>query len=78
VCVDVLCGRAKDRPVRGVKEWRTGRRGPPLVRRSDGAHAMRARLQNAAHAARRLKYWSLPGGCIELDSVLDHDEELGA
>jgi hypothetical protein len=78
VCVDVLCGRAKDRPVRGVKEWRTGRRGPPLVRRSDGAHAMRARLQNAAHAARRLKYWSIPGGCIELDSVLDHDEELGA
>ncbi len=76
VCVDVLCGRAKDRPARAVKEWRTSRHGPPLVRRYDGASAMRARLQNSSPAARRLKYWCLPSGHVELDSVGVHDDDL--
>ena len=76
VCVDVLCGRAKDRPARAIKEWRTSRQGPPLVRRYDGASAMRARLQNSSPAARRLKYWCLPSGHVELDSVGVHDEDL--
>jgi hypothetical protein len=76
VCVDVLSGRARHRPARAIKEWVTTRNGPPLVRISDGARAMRARLQNSSHAARRLRYWCLPSGVIELDCVGVHDENL--
>jgi hypothetical protein len=76
VCVDVLSGRARDRTARAVKEWLVSRNGPPLVRPSDGARAMRARLQNFSHGARRLKYWCLPSGVVELDSVSVHDENL--
>ncbi len=76
VCVDVLTGRARDRPVRAVKEWLASKNGQALVRASDGAHAMRTRLQNSSHAARRLRYWCLPSGVIELDCVGVHDDNL--
>jgi hypothetical protein len=76
VCVDVLSGRARDRSVRAVKEWLASKNGQPLVRPSDGARAMRARLQNFSHGARRLKYWCLAGGVVELDSVGVHDDNL--
>jgi hypothetical protein len=73
ICSEVLCGRARDLPSRAVKEWRTSRQGPQLVRPSDGAVAMRVRLQTATSAARRLRYWKLPSGEIELDRVVVHD-----
>jgi hypothetical protein len=73
VCAEVLCGLARDLPARAVKEWRTSVHGEQLVRRSDGAPAMRVRLQTGAAAARRLRYWKLPSGGIELDRVGVHD-----
>lgn len=76
VCVDVLSGRVWDRPVRAAKEWLTAEHGSQMERPRDGAVAMRVRLQNVSHGARRLRYWCLPTGLIELDMVGNHDEKL--
>jgi hypothetical protein len=76
VCIDVLCNRAKDMSQRALKEWTESKNGPQLIRSSDGAGAMRVRLQTGTAAARRLRYWQLRTGKIELDKVLTHDEEL--
>jgi hypothetical protein len=76
VCADVLCGRAKEMSSRALKEWRISRQGPQLKRDSDGASAWRVRLQTGASAARRLRYWLLRNGEIELDRVSVHDEGL--
>lgn len=76
VCADVLCGRAKEMTSRAVKEWRSSPNGPPLKRDGDGAVAMRVRLQTGARAARRMRYWLLTNGEIELDRVAVHDDGL--
>lgn len=76
VCADVLCGRAKEMPSRAVREWKTSPGGPQARRESDGAVAVRVRLQTRSNAARRLKYWLLKNGEIELDRVSVHDEGL--
>lgn len=78
VCADILSGRAREMPNRAVKEWRTSARGPQRKREADGAVAMRARLQTGASAARRLRYWVLRNGEIELDWVGVHDEGLAS
>jgi len=75
VCAEVICGLAHEIPARAVKEWRASRMGPQL-RRSDGAVAMRVRLQSSTSAARRLRYWKLTNGEIELDLVCTHDDGL--
>jgi hypothetical protein len=75
VCAEVLCVLANDLPARAVKPWAQ----PPDGRaetRLDGATAMRVRLQVGSHAARRLKYWRLLTGEIELDRVTVHDDGI--
>lgn len=72
VCADVLCGRAYSMPSRAVKPWTDGTHGPQL-RRDDGASAFRVRLQSQTAAARRLRFWLLANGEIELDTVGVHD-----
>jgi hypothetical protein len=75
VSTDVLCGRARDMNSRAVKAWISSPQGPQL-RRSDGAVAFRVRLQTGTASARRLRYWLLPTGEIELDWVGVHDSGL--
>lgn len=76
VCAEVICGWAKNIPNRNVKPWMDPSDGKPETRARDRAVAMRVRLQVGAHAARRLKYWQMPSGEIELDSVGVHDEGI--
>ncbi|HVM09158.1 MAG TPA: hypothetical protein VM345_11885 [Acidimicrobiales bacterium] len=75
VGVEVLCGLALENSARAVKEWLESRHGRPMVR-NDGATAWRVRLQHKSNAARRLRYWRLPSGVIELDWVGVHDAQL--
>lgn len=72
----VLTGRAPDVPGLGLHRLRCGDGGgsPYLVRESDGAHAMRLSLQASSPQARRLHYWVLPGGDVELSRVVLHDD----
>jgi hypothetical protein len=75
VCAEVLCGRAQVIAARAVKPWTVTEHGKQASR-PDGAVAMRVRLQTESAAARRLRYWKLPSGEIELDRVGVHDEGL--
>ena len=75
VGVEVLSGLANENRSRAVKEWLESRNGRPLVR-ADGSTAWRVRLQHKSNAARRLRYWRLPAGEVELDWVGVHDAEL--
>lgn len=75
VCAEVVCGIARHLPSRGVKEWLVSPHGPPLVR-EDGALCWRVRLENETSSARRLRYWRLRTGAVELDSVGVHDEGI--
>ncbi len=75
VVVDVLSDRAKDIATREVHQWLEHRAGGQEVRH-DGARAWRASLQVRSNSARRLKYWRLPDGRIELDSVGVHDDGI--
>lgn len=47
---------------------------PPRVRTDDGARAFRASLQQGTAAARRLHYWRLNDGTVELAKVAYHDD----
>jgi hypothetical protein len=67
VVVDVLCGRAADLPSRDVRPWVMQGSGEQRER-PDGGRAWQASLQ-VHSGARRLHYWQLPDGSIELDSV---------
>ncbi|ACV07229.1 DUF4200 domain-containing protein [Kytococcus sedentarius] len=71
VAVAVLTGR-------GVDEDHVLRRGDagnaPAVTREDGAVCRRAPLQQKTPSARRLSYWRLPDGTIELSRVALHDD----
>ncbi|GAA1987614.1 hypothetical protein GCM10009718_26360 [Isoptericola halotolerans] len=72
----VLTGRAPDVPGFELHRLRRGDGGgsPHLVREHDGAHAMRLSLQVSSPQARRLHYWVLPGGEVELSRVVLHDD----
>gem|GEM_PF-900461 len=73
--VDVLTGLAKDMPGRAVHPLRSGDgAGASDVIRADGARCMRAYIEQHTPAARRLHYWMLPGGAIELGRVVLHDD----
>jgi predicted nucleic acid-binding Zn-ribbon protein/exosome complex RNA-binding protein Csl4 len=75
VCADVACGRAADRPALGVHPLRaTDLSGAPQQVRADGARAFRASLQAHTAAARRLHFWVLPDGGVELARVGYHDD----
>ncbi len=75
VVVEVLTGLAKDLPGRDLHRLRTGEGGNvPFRTREDGAVCWRAALQRETASARRLHYWELPGGTIELSRVVAHDD----
>lgn len=75
VCAEVACGRAAEKAGRQLHELRKAESGasPQRVRESDGALAWRCSLQTKTPAARRLHYWRLPDGRIELARVVYHD-----
>ncbi|GAA1511099.1 hypothetical protein BJ978_001557 [Agromyces terreus] len=73
--VDVLVGRAGDISARRLHPLRTGDGATAAdVIRSDGARCYRASIEQNTPAARRLHYWVLPDGTIELSRVVTHDE----
>ena len=73
--VDVLTDTAKDSPARAVHALRAGEKGAPArVRDGDGAKCMRAYVEHNVASARRLHYWVAPGGRIELERVVLHDD----
>lgn len=75
VCADVGARRAHEMPAREVHVLRTGEGGAPQrTRSSDGAQAWRCALQINTPSARRLHWWELPGGGVELASVGPHDD----
>lgn len=75
VCAEVVSGRAADRPGLQVHALRSTDGGGSGQRiRHDGARAYRASLQVRTAAARRLHYWVLPDGRIELAKVAYHDD----
>lgn len=75
VCADVVCRRAPDRPGLEVHALRSSDKGgAPQRVRADGAKAYRASLQVNTPAARRLHYWELPDGGVELAKIVYHDD----
>jgi hypothetical protein len=75
VCAHVVSGRAKTIPGLELHPLRESEGGDaPQRRRADGAKAYRCSLQGNTPAARRLHYWELPGGGIELAKVVYHDD----
>jgi hypothetical protein len=75
VCAEVVCGTVWRIPSRQAKPWtRPGSSSPE--QRADGAQAYRVRLQSNTASARRLKFWRLADGRVELALVLLHDDEI--
>ncbi|CAM2916072.1 hypothetical protein ACSL103130_06965 [Actinomyces slackii] len=73
--VDVLTGRAREISSRNLHALRASAAGGSPVRtRRDGAVAFRVSLQEGTPSARRLHFWRLPDGRIELINVAVHDE----
>jgi hypothetical protein len=74
-CVDVLTGRADTLASRGVHPLRTNASGgAPDLGRADGARCMRCAIENDTASARRLHWWRLRNGGIELSRVVLHDD----
>ncbi len=75
VIVEVLTGLADTLPGRELHPLRTSEAGNAPVRtRSDGATCWRASLQVNTPSARRLHFWRLKDGSVELSSVRLHDD----
>lgn len=75
VCAEVVCGRAAERAGMQVHALRSSSGGGSGQRtRPDGARAFRVSLQVRSAAARRLHYWKLPDGRVELAQIGYHDD----
>lgn len=76
VCVDVLTGRAETLTSRELHPLRVSEAGgtEQRVRAEDGAKAWRVSLQVNTPSARRLHFWRLPDGGVELSRVGVHDD----
>ncbi len=75
VVVEVLTGIAIEMPAREIHPlWSAEVGGAGSRIRSDGATCMRVRLQAHTPSARRLHYWQLVDGMIELSRVVVHDD----
>lgn len=74
VCVHVLSGRHDAVPGKRIHPLKAGDSGPQRVRAIDGAKGWRCALQVESPQARRLHWWVLRGGTIELASVNLHDD----
>lgn len=77
-CVDVLTRRAWEINGRQTRQMRaTDQPGSPVrVRVHDGATAWRCNLQSNTASARRLMWWEIPGGAIELAIAALHDDTV--
>ena len=75
VTVEVLTGLASELNGRELHQLRTSAAGgSPTVVRADGAICWRVSLQVKTPSARRLHYWQLKDGSIELSRVVTHDD----
>jgi hypothetical protein len=76
VVVEVLTGLARDQPGRELHQLRADGSGgsPTRVRPSDRAECWRVSLQVHSPSARRLHFWRLPDGSVELSRVAVHDD----
>jgi hypothetical protein len=75
VIVEVITGLVAGIAGRELHQLREGTGGNTRQRvRADGAKAWRVSLQSHTPSARRLHYWQLPDGAIELSSVRLHDD----
>ena len=75
VLVDVLTGRVYEVNGRDAHQLRVSEAGrAPGVTRADGATCWRVSLQHKAPQARRLHFWRLVDGTVELSSVRLHDD----
>ena len=75
VVVEILLGTAQESSSREVHPLREGTGASERqVTRSDGAKCWRASLQIGTPSARRIHYWVLPDGLIELSRVALHDD----
>lgn len=75
VSAHVASGRAAEIPGLELHPLRTSEGGgAPQRERDDGAKAWRCSLQASTPAARRLHYWTLPGGDVELAKIVYHDD----
>jgi hypothetical protein len=73
--VEVLTGAAERNPAREVHALRENAGGEaPQVRREDGAKCFRAAIERNVAGARRLHFWRLPDGTVELSRVVVHDD----
>lgn len=74
-CVDVLTRRAWDINGRQARQMRSSAApGSDYLTRADGAAAWRCNIQNATASARRLMWWEIPDGTIELAKAALHDD----
>ena len=73
--VEILTGVAEQNAAREVHALRTSGSGDaaPVVR-EDGAKCFRAAIEQNVASARRLHFWRLPDGTIELSRVVVHDD----
>lgn len=75
VVFEIVSGLAMDNVSREVHRLRSGPGGDdPARTRPDGAVAWRASLQVSSPSARRIHYWVLPSGVVELARVATHDD----
>lgn len=73
--LDVLTGAAREMPSRRMHVLRNGDgAGAPAVTRLDDAVCWRVNVETGAASARRLHYWKLPNGKLELSRVVLHDD----
>lgn len=74
--MEAACGFIAKNPVREAHALRSGdgAADAPVVRAADGARCMRAYIEQKTPQARRLHYWVLRGGGIELSRVVLHDD----
>ena len=74
-CVDAVTGRDKEIPARELHRLRSGEGGDDAyVVRADGSKCWRSAIEQNTPGARRLHYWELPGGGIELSRIVLHDD----
>lgn len=75
VVFEIVTGRAKELSSRELHQYRESEGGGAATvhRSSDGATLWRANLQTKTASARRIHFWQLPGGQIELWHVGTHD-----
>lgn len=73
--VEILTGAAERNAAREIHMLRTNAGGDTAQHvRGDGARCFRAAVEQNVAAARRLHFWRLPDGSIELSRVVVHDD----